>query len=414
MPKDFDGQIKRSKVGEQKFVRNSENEMPVFQIFKREASALEKRSFSSLLSRRLHPKSLFTSLLQQKPSRAEPCFCTRNHFWPRSLHRVQVNSPGERRKQRRVGRSHLTEKILDIRARLNHQGSTQFAIECVFDDDVKNLYSVVDQNLKLLFGSLGRMATGENRPMRPLRASGQLITSGSGQNVLAAGPKNRHVLHNALPAHVKTACQFTPSNRGTVNSHPSNDLATPFSGGVRPFNGPYVRRCFNRFHVSVLSDILSDVKSVSGRGMDGRNWTLLQRCPLYIFAAMQGALRDSGSTWFGEGRHTMAQVMERRSERVLIDVPVVIRGETADHRAFEEETFTVTVSAHGALVMLATQVALGQKLLLLNPKNLDQREGRVAYKSADHAGLSKVALEFAQPAPEFWPISSPPLNWKSF
>jgi hypothetical protein len=107
------------------------------------------------------------------------------------------------------------------------------------------------------------------------------------------------------------------------------------------------------------------------------------------------------------------QAVQRRSERVLIDVPVVIRGETADHRAFEEETFTVTVSAHGALVMMATQVTLGQTLLLLNPKNWDEREGRVAYRSPDHAGLSQVALEFTLSASDFWPISSPPPGWKN-
>jgi hypothetical protein len=109
----------------------------------------------------------------------------------------------------------------------------------------------------------------------------------------------------------------------------------------------------------------------------------------------------------------VAQAGERRSERVLIDVPVVIRGETADRRAFEEETFTVTVSAHGALVMLAAQVTLGQRLLLLNPQNWDEREGRVAYRSPDHAGLSQVALEFTLPAPDFWPIVSPPPGWKN-
>jgi hypothetical protein len=107
------------------------------------------------------------------------------------------------------------------------------------------------------------------------------------------------------------------------------------------------------------------------------------------------------------------QTGQRRSERVLIDMPVVIRGETADHRAFEEETFTVTVSAHGALVLMQNQVALGQKLLLLNPQNWDEREGRVAYRGSDHAGLAQVALEFNLPAPEFWPVSPAPRNWSN-
>jgi len=109
----------------------------------------------------------------------------------------------------------------------------------------------------------------------------------------------------------------------------------------------------------------------------------------------------------------VAQAGQRRSERVLLDVPVVIRGESPDQRPFQEETFTVTVSAHGALLMLATQVFPGQKLLLLNPANWDEREGRVAYTGRVHAGLAQVGIEFTQPAPDFWPVSSPPPDWKA-
>jgi len=71
----------------------------------------------------------------------------------------------------------------------------------------------------------------------------------------------------------------------------------------------------------------------------------------------------------------------------------------------------VTVSAHGALLMMATQVALGQKLVLRNPANRDEREGRVAYRGPDRAGLSQVALEFNLPSPEFWPVDPPPPSW---
>jgi hypothetical protein len=104
----------------------------------------------------------------------------------------------------------------------------------------------------------------------------------------------------------------------------------------------------------------------------------------------------------------------RRSDRVLLDVPVVLLGvSAADRRPFREETFTVTVSAHGALLMLQTKVALGQKVTLTNPGNWDERTARVAYVGGDHAGLSQVGVEFDQPAPQFWPVSPPPANWGS-
>jgi PilZ domain len=106
----------------------------------------------------------------------------------------------------------------------------------------------------------------------------------------------------------------------------------------------------------------------------------------------------------------MAVTAQRRSERVLVDIPVVVRGD-AGSRAFQEETFTVTVSAHGALLMLEANVSLGQKLVVMNPNNWDEREARVAYKGPVHAGLAQVAVEFLQPAPDFWQMSSPPANW---
>jgi hypothetical protein len=105
------------------------------------------------------------------------------------------------------------------------------------------------------------------------------------------------------------------------------------------------------------------------------------------------------------------QTAQRRSERVLLDVPLVVRGEFGDRRGFREETFTVTLSAHGALVMMETPVALGQKIVVMNPKNWDEREARVAYSGHPHAGLAQVAFEFNRPAPEFWALDSPPTNW---
>jgi hypothetical protein len=106
----------------------------------------------------------------------------------------------------------------------------------------------------------------------------------------------------------------------------------------------------------------------------------------------------------------VAFTAQRRSERILLDIPVVIRGNSGG-RGFQEETFTVTVSAHGALLMLETEVSLGQKLVVMNPKSSDEREARVAYKGAVHAGLAQVAVEFTKPAPEFWQMDSPPQNW---
>jgi hypothetical protein len=104
----------------------------------------------------------------------------------------------------------------------------------------------------------------------------------------------------------------------------------------------------------------------------------------------------------------MGHLGQRRSERILLDVPVIVRGEAANHDDFLEETFTVTISAHGALLMLGAGVTLGQKVMVRNALNQHEQEARVAYKGTMHAGLAQVGIEFVRESPEFWPLSAPP------
>lgn len=101
----------------------------------------------------------------------------------------------------------------------------------------------------------------------------------------------------------------------------------------------------------------------------------------------------------------------RRSKRVIVDVPLVIRGVADDEHPFREETFTLTVSAHGGLLVLENKVALGQTIVLMNPKNWDEREATVAFLGPPYAGLATVGVQFSRPAPEFWAIDSPPPDW---
>ena len=103
----------------------------------------------------------------------------------------------------------------------------------------------------------------------------------------------------------------------------------------------------------------------------------------------------------------------RRSERLLLDLPVLIEGESNGQAHFQEETFTVIVNAHGAVVMLAAPVSLGQMLIVVNSKTREQLEGRVVQRGHPYGGMTRVAIEFLRPAPEFWHISSLPESWKS-
>ena len=105
-------------------------------------------------------------------------------------------------------------------------------------------------------------------------------------------------------------------------------------------------------------------------------------------------------------------IAERRSQRIPLDVPLVIKGRNDGKHEFREETFTLSASAHGVLLALKNNVGLGQKLLLLNQKNWDELVGQVVYVGLPHAGLTRVGIEFEQASPEFWSLSAPPANWR--
>lgn len=98
----------------------------------------------------------------------------------------------------------------------------------------------------------------------------------------------------------------------------------------------------------------------------------------------------------------------RRSMRMVLDIGLIVRGET-----FQEKTFTVSVSMHGALLLLATKVELGQMLHLVNPSNGHEIAAHVVRFGDPHGGLRLVGVDFIEPSKEFWPFPVPFIERKA-
>ena len=98
-----------------------------------------------------------------------------------------------------------------------------------------------------------------------------------------------------------------------------------------------------------------------------------------------------------------ALVERRRSERFPMRVTLLVCGRS-EKGSFKEETVTLSINSHGALMALSANVAIGQRLLLMNPQTWDEVEARVSRLAALHDQRTEVAVEFAQPAPQFWAI----------
>lgn len=95
----------------------------------------------------------------------------------------------------------------------------------------------------------------------------------------------------------------------------------------------------------------------------------------------------------------------------MLSLPVIVSGEGPEGSPFREETQTVVVNAHGALLTLKTKVAQQQVLRLGTPGNKDEQSCRVTYIGPTTGGRTQIAVEFTDPAPQFWHIAFPPEDW---
>jgi hypothetical protein len=97
----------------------------------------------------------------------------------------------------------------------------------------------------------------------------------------------------------------------------------------------------------------------------------------------------------------------RRSQRVLLQVPVRVSGQNALGLKFEEEAQTVVINANGALLLLSTQINQGQTLTLSNIGACQSAECVVAYLGQHEGQRAEVGIGFLLPNPSFWGVNFP-------
>jgi hypothetical protein len=105
----------------------------------------------------------------------------------------------------------------------------------------------------------------------------------------------------------------------------------------------------------------------------------------------------------------MAQL--RRSQRVCLRLPITVLRKGLGANVASEETHTLMVNAHGALVQLALTVEVGQLLGIKNTRTLEELVCRVVHLGPEYANKREVGVEFEVPAPRFWRIAFPPDDW---
>ena len=131
-----------------------------------------------------------------------------------------------------------------------------------------------------------------------------------------------------------------------------------------------------------------------------------------VFTAVEAEHVRTLETWLTESRETSwLAANRRRSQRVLMTVPVRVSGKSAAGLPFEEETHTRAISAHGALILVSTQVWRGLRLSLSNIQTKAALECVVAHIGKRPSDRTQVGLEFTLPNPMFWHVAFPPKDW---
>jgi hypothetical protein len=104
-------------------------------------------------------------------------------------------------------------------------------------------------------------------------------------------------------------------------------------------------------------------------------------------------------------------INQRQSPRVLLAVPLEVSGKRANKSSFMEETKTIIVDSHKALLTLREPVRGGQILTLKNDATREHINCTVVDIFSGQDGVPEVAIEFSEPCPRFWRVTFPPVDW---
>ena len=99
----------------------------------------------------------------------------------------------------------------------------------------------------------------------------------------------------------------------------------------------------------------------------------------------------------------------RRSQRVLMAIPVVVAWSGRSGDRVEEQAVTEIVNAHGALLRMKAPVTLGTEVEVTHGHTKKTSKAVVVYNEEPEKGKrAGVGLELEEASHRFWGITIPP------
>jgi hypothetical protein len=102
----------------------------------------------------------------------------------------------------------------------------------------------------------------------------------------------------------------------------------------------------------------------------------------------------------------------RRSQRVMIQIPVVLEMTSAGNRTTMRAK-TASVNDHGAMLLCTKNLPIETKFDLVNERTAQKQSCRVTRAAIENQQGYLIPVEFSVPTPGFWHISFPPPGWKA-
>jgi hypothetical protein len=133
---------------------------------------------------------------------------------------------------------------------------------------------------------------------------------------------------------------------------------------------------------------------------------------LMFTAVVEREQLETLSKWIAESRETSwLAANRRRSQRVLMKLPVRVSSQAESTLFFEEDTHTLAISVHGALLIVTSPVYRGQRFTLANLQTNASLECIVAHIHKVPGEETRVGVEFMMPNQTFWRVAFPPKDW---
>jgi secreted trypsin-like serine protease len=98
----------------------------------------------------------------------------------------------------------------------------------------------------------------------------------------------------------------------------------------------------------------------------------------------------------------------RRTKRFGLSLAVRVRGRDTDNLPFAELTRTLSINAHGGLVLLAARVTEHQVISVENTDTGEVCDGKIVRILPWPSGQRAVGFEFVGAAKGFWGMHFPP------